>query len=264
MTVSVFNGYVHAARTIPSGVTASVTTNAGGPTVVTLTPGSFRTVSLMLSSIMSDFDTQRPITGGSWQGGFELAGQNGLVTIQTSNASLFSITWVDTNLRDILGFAADIVAQTSATATKQARGFWRPDCPIYIEGGRYRSAPRVSDEHQTVSPNGFTISHVGNMKYRHKGVQWSKCPNHKIWIIDEGTTCESLEQFLLDTQWRQGISWFSTGAKKAITAHDGNLVGSGLNGWYWMGCRDMDAIVKRVSDWDGLWNVTIPKMETDS
>lgn len=265
MTITTINGFVHAARTIPSGVTVNATSNAGGPTLVTITPGSFTTVNLMAASIANDLDTQRPITGGSWQGGFELAGSNGFVTLQSSNLSTVALTWVDTNLRDMLGFTGNLSGASTYTATQQARGFWRPDCTIFTED-RYRAAPRVSDQHQAESPNGLLISHTGNMKFRHGTVRWSHCPQHKVWLVDELTVNESLERFLLDTQWGQGISWFANGAKKRITSHDGFNVGhTTVTGWYWKRVRAIKDLVRRAGDvWDGQWSVTIPEMVTDS
>lgn len=259
MTVTTIDGYVSAAITVPSGVTLSATTNAGGPTSVTITAGTYTSISVFRSQVATDLEAQRTITGGSWQAAFESAADNGLVTLQTSNASAFSITWTSTDLRDILGFTANITSQTSVTATNQAKGFWRPDCPIYVESGRYKSsAPRVTDAHQTESPNGLAITHVGNVKYRYRGIRWSHVPMHKVWVIDEGTANESLEQFMIDTQWGQGHSWFSPGAKLRITAHDGQPVGK-LSGsvfaWYLKGARSMESVCRRIDGWDGLWEV---------
>lgn len=265
MTAATFDGYVYAAITVPSGVTISATSNAGGPTTVTITAGSYQSISTLRSQVATDLDSQRPITGGSWQAGFT-AGTTGLVTLQTSNASSFSITWTSTDLRNILGFTADISSQTSVTASSQAKGYWQADCPLVVETGVSRAAPRVTDAHQTESPNGLVITHVGNVKYRHRGLSWSHCPKHKIWIIEEGTPNESLEQFMIDTQWGQGHSWFSPGAKLRVTTTDGyNLGHTTVAGWYLKGARSMDSIVKRADPvWDGLWGVTWQELTTDS
>lgn len=265
MTVTTINSYVYSEIVVPSGVTVSATSNAGGPTVVNFTAGTYQTISALRSQLATELNAQRPVTGGSWQAGFELAGQNGLVTLQTSNASLFSISWTDVNLRNILGFTADITNQTSVTATNQAKAFWRPDCTIFTED-RYKGAPDLTDAHQTRSPNGLVITHVGNRRYRFGQVRWSHCPMHKIWLVDELTVNESLQQFLIDCQWGLGHAWCKAGAKKRITTHDGFNVGhTAIAGWYWEGIKGMRDIVRRAGDvWDGLWSVTIPSMSTDS
>src|SRR3990167_4661752 len=266
MTTATFEGIVYAAITVPSSpaVTLSATNNAGGPTTVTMTAGTYVTSSSFITQLATDLQAQLPVSGGSWQGGFEVAADDCFATIQTSNASSFSITWIDTNLRDALGFAGNISSVTAATGTLNVRGAWRPDCPIYIEGGRHRAAPRVTDLRQTRSPTGYTIGHAGNVFYQHRGVTWSHVPNHKVWIVDEGTTHESLERFMIDTQWGLGHTWFSVSSKTRITAHDGNSVGgSTATNWWWQNCRSMESIVRRIDQWDGLFSVRLDSIVSD-
>ncbi len=256
-----FAGHVDAMLTVPASTTISVTTNAGGPTSVTITAGSYFLLDF-LEQLDDDLESQRSVSGGSWTVSASTgAGGTGLVTIAVS-AGTFSISWTSTALRNLLGFTNNISSQSSSTAAIVPNGLWMPDCPLYIEGGHIDAAPIATDLMQSESPDGLIIGHVGNSKYQHDGIRWSAVTSNRIWDADETTFNESLEVFLQDTQWGLGHSWFSPSSKVRITAHTGELVGSAyVDGWYWKGISRMSDVVKRVSDgWDGLWAVSIGSM----
>jgi hypothetical protein len=86
-----------------------------------------------------------------------------------------------------------------------------------------------------------------------------------VWLAEEITVNESLERFLIDTQWGQGHVWFTTTSKTVVIAHDGNQLGNGgVAGWYPKRCGAIDDIAQRIDAWDGMWKVTFPELGTDS
>lgn len=267
MGTTTFAGYVSAGFTLPNSITISVTTNSGGPTAVAITPEYYESIDGFLTEFVFQLNAQRPVTAGTWTVTNTLAnaGAPPLITIAVT-AGTFSITWTSTVLRDLLGFAANISAQTSATGTTAVRGVWQPDCPLTTMK-RHRSAPLKTDMRQSRAPTGTVYANVGNERYQHDDVRWSHVPSHKAWRIDETVTNESLQQWLDDTQWGRGHAWFAVSSKCRVIAHDGNLVGGGdsINNWWPTGITSVgDIVTDRVAEgWDGYWSVRFPALESD-
>lgn len=267
MTTTTFGGYISAAFTVPSGITLSVTTNSGGPTSVSVTPETYDSIDSFLTELVNSLTSTRPVTAGAWTITNTLAnaGATPLITIAVT-AGTFSISWTSTTLRDLLGFTANITAQTSATGTNAVKGVWQPDSPL-VSDARHRSAAPVTDARQSRSPTGVVFTHIGNVRYEHSGLRWSHVPTHKIWKVDETVTGESLQQWLDDTQWGRGHAWFGVGSKCRIIGSDGNLVGGSdsVNNWWLSGFTGIGQIVTRVdSSWDGLWAVQVPSAHSDA
>ena len=266
MTTTTFGGYIAAAFTVPSGITASVTTNSGGPTAVTAPAGDYTSIDAFLTAWVAALTAARPVTAGAWTITNTLAnaGATPLLTIAVT-AGTFSIGWTSTALRDLLGFAGNITTQTSATGTTTVRGVWQPASPL-VSATRHRSAAPVTDARRSKGPTGVSYMHIGNECYEIDDVRWSSCPSHKIWRVDETVTNESLQQWLDDTQWQRGHAWFAAGSKCRIIAHDGNLVGGSdnVNNWWLDGFTSLKQIVTRNDNgWDGLWSVSIPSIGAD-
>lgn len=262
MTTTTFGGYISAAFTVPSGITASVTTNSGGPTAVTVTAGAYDSIDDFLTAFVAALTAARPVTAGAWTITNTLAnaGATPLITIAVT-AGTFSITWTSTDLRDMLGFAGNISAVSTATGDSAVRGVWQPDSPI-VTAGRYASAPTKTDVRRSLTPTGDMYTHIGNQRYEHKDLRWSSCPTHKIWRVDETVDNESLQQWLDDTQWGNGHAWFSVGSKVRIFTHDGNSVGGedNVDNWSLDGFDGIGQLVTRVDNgWDGLWACVIPQ-----
>lgn len=251
-------GYVAAQITVPDDVEIDVTTNAGGPTTVTITAGDYDDIADLVAQIQVDLIAQRSVTAGTWQ--VSWSSTTGMVTIAVTNGT-YSITFTSTQLRDLLGFTGNIAAQATSTGAAQARSVWMPGCTIFM-ATRYLAAPPVTDLLETQAPDGFCIGHVGNYFYRHKNVQWTHVPMARVHLADEVVVNESLERFMRDTQWQLGHAWFTAKTKVAIIIHNGGEVGNGaVAGWYINGCRAIDEMVARRGEaWDGVWTVTFPEL----
>lgn len=261
-----FAGYLASALTIPSGVSLSVTTDAGGPTAVTWTAGNYESIIAALAQLETDLQAGQAPSGDGWDLSISTgSGGTGKVTIDAPDDT-WSITWSSTAARDILGFTANISSVTTAqTGADQARGIWLPDRPLFVDG-HWLNAPRVTDHRQTESPTGFMITHVGNLKYRHRNLRYALVEKQRVHLAAETVTNESLERFLMDTQWGQGHAWFSPGAKTIVVAHDGNELGNTtVAGWYLKGCAALDEVARRHGEsLDIHWDVVFPELVTNS
>lgn len=267
--MTTYGGYIMGRFTVPSGVTISANNTVGGTDTVTVPAANYfiggqaTTTASLIADFESALNTDNP---NGWTVSLSTgAGGTGRITINNTNVP-WSITWTSTLLRDLLGFTANISGVSSAqTGANQARGLWLPDCPMNVDGN-FAGTPRVTDLRQTESPTGVVIGHVGNVKYRHRGLRWSHVPTAYTWLADEGSVANtSLERFLLDAHWGQGHSWFSPSAKCQIQIHSGTELGEqAVDGWYLKGGSSMEEIVRRAVDgWDGLWSVQFAEAVSD-
>lgn len=255
--------------TVPSSITASVDGGSGAQTV-TWAAGSYTPTSF-IAYTQTALTAQAPPAAGSWSVSLSTGtGGTGLVTIARSTGS-YSITWTSTALRDMLGFVADITSQTSVTGTNHHGGLWLPDCPLTLDAHPSR-APKQTDNRASESPSGSVITIGGTKKYQHKNVAYSHVPASRIWIGEETTGGASLEQWLDDTQFGDGHSWFSrgsafqvywnNGATDTIVGYDLNSGSGSTSGWYFSPCiEDIHNHVSRSSDqWLGMWSVRFPRI----
>lgn len=214
-----FAGRWEAMIRVPAGGAAvSATNGLGGPSTVTVPSADYYFTAVgALSSIITVFQAQlnasRP---NGWTVSLSTgANGTGKVTINCSSTP-WSITWTSTVLRDLLGFNANIAGvSTAQTGAGQARGLWFPDCPLKVDG-HPSMAPKVSDLITTEGPTGFVSGAVSNFKYRHRGLVYSHVPEVRYRSLIAAVANGAWEQFLDDTQWGQGPSWFDVSSKVQI------------------------------------------------
>jgi hypothetical protein len=247
--------------------TISVTTNAGGPTVVTITAGTYYMTSFLVA-LQAALIAQRSVTAGTWAVSWSTgANATGKVTIAVTNGT-YSIAWTSTTIRDLLGFTADVTAQTTSTGASQARGVWIPDRALWTRSTP-SAAPRRTDKRGSQSPTGTVLSLIGNTRYQHDELRWVGVAKHRVWIGAETTTNQSWERFMLDTQLGAGLSFFAVGAKVQIYDTYGVLVGiygnsgAGMAGWWMHGVDDINP-QRTDENWDGAWTIEIPRLTTDA
>lgn len=253
--------------TVPSSVAISVTTNAGGPTTVNITAGTYTARSLC-AHLQAVLIAQRPVTAGTWTVTLSTGrGGTGRVTIAVTNGT-YSISWTSTLLRDLLGFASNITTQTTATGTIVHAGVWMPSCPL-VTDLHPTSAPKRTDNRSTKGPQGEVVTLGGLKEYVHKGIRYSHVDVGRIREVDASTPGNSLEAWLDDTQFGDSHTWFSRGSAFQIYWDNGGeetLVGKDLNsntgpanGWRFSpAIESMEAHVRRVGDWLGMWSVSMP------
>lgn len=261
MTIT-FNGRIEALMTVPL-VTTIAATNGGGSATVTIPADDYYPTELA-AALQAALNATTPLTA-SWT--VSLSTTTGLVSIGCGSTP-FSIAWTSTTLRDLLGFTADITAQsTTQTGTKQARGLFLPDCPFMLATDP-RSAPIASDLRTTTSPTGALYALFGNFMYQHKNVSWSHVPGVRIWEGLVTTANSSWEYFFNETQLGRGSSWFRPASRIQIYDHSGNLVGqfanagAGTAGWWITGLSDIAP--KEVVPGSSLYySLELPELVSD-
>jgi hypothetical protein len=262
-----FDGRIEAQFTVPAGVTISATNSGGGPTSIPIVAGTYY-ISAFVAHVVAQLNATR--TPANWTGSLSTgASGTGKVTFNWTGVGTYTINWTSTTVRDVLGFAADLVGITQGVASvspKQARGLWIPDCPLNLDGDVPR-APIVTDAQTSASPRGDATTLVGNKLYRHKNLRWTHVLEAKVWEAAAVIANASWETFWTDAHLGQGsISWFSPGSKLQIYDHAARQLGINANGGAgvggWVASKGpADTEVKKVDQaWGGLWRIEIPEL----
>jgi hypothetical protein len=224
-----YGGRLEAFGTVPSGTQVSVTNDAGAASFA-LTAGTHTPTSL-LAHLIARCTAVLPPLSGSWSGSLSTgASGTGLVTLNCTGT--WSMTFTTAELGTMLGFVGDIASRSSAaTGTQNARGLWLPKVPMTIAGHPSR-APKVTDARSTVGPTGRSVTLKGTSKYRHREIKWTHITNAQTYEGAATTTYASLQQWVDDTQFGDGHSWFRPGSPFQVywsNSGTDSIVGSDLN-----------------------------------
>jgi len=202
------NGKIEARITVPTGGWDMACTDAsGGPTTVTLPAGTYyhssdgsnaNTLGEALTTAANAVMTQTWTI--SIAAGEEASGK---YTI-TCDGATCTVTFTDTELRDLLGFTIHLTGDTSYIGANQAQGLW-----IASEGFQKKNGGTggswVTDQQTVNTMSGHVYSVMGR-KHRRTRITWPMESRAKTWAENESATNESFETFLLDGIWG-GASW---------------------------------------------------------
>lgn len=198
------NGKLEYQITVPTG---GWDTTVGGVTK-TLPAGTYYLSSVgsgsrdFLAEVAFQFGASS-VTGSLSENG------TGIVTINFSGAT--AIAWVDTEVRDILGFAGDSASATSHVGTKSARGVWLPRFPpMRLNAGGHWRGHTQSDYRSVSNMAGYVWVRSGQSRTILDPLEWAGIPQDRIWIANETTANQSLQRFWLDGVWGQA-AWGTPG-----------------------------------------------------
>lgn len=215
-------GRIEARVTIPTGGAAvSYTDSAGGPLTATVPAGNYTGPTAVLAELVTQIQGLTGAVGANFTASLS-AGESGtgLVTMDTSDEP-WSLTWTSTNLRDLLGYTANISSVTTAqVGTKQAKGLWLPDVEKWTPRGDEKSGGSnigvtVTDTRQLLDANGTVQTLGGTSRKEIRGLKWVGVSQARTLIRYESVSNESFEQFWLDT-YCGSFTWFLRGARWTI------------------------------------------------
>lgn len=194
-------GKIEARITVPTGGWDMALTDAsGGPTTCTLPAGEYyhssvgslsddlaAAIAAAANAVMTQTWTCTISAGASGTGKY---------TIGCDGATC-TVTFTDTELRDLLGYTGNLSASTSYTSTNQAQGIWLPGYPFQTPGGGAFPGKIKSDQQTAMTSSGHTFSVMGR-KMRVKQITWPMEARAKVLAVAETTTNASFETFLID------------------------------------------------------------------
>lgn len=126
-------------------------------------------------------------------------GGTGIVTITFGVAK--AITWISTDLRDVLGFDTDSASATVHTSTGSARSVWLPNCHYKapeIPSSDFKGLP-YTDTRMVMNTAGYSW-HVSGQTHYQLPIEWPAVSAAKTRIARESTNSQSFERF-----WRDNI-----------------------------------------------------------
>lgn len=252
-------GRIEARFTVPTGGWTGSYTDSAGTATFTVAAGNYSGPTALLAALVTAIQGLAGAIGDTFTGSLS-AGESGtgLVTINAT-AAPWSITWTSTDLRDALGFAANISAVSAAqTGTKQAKGLWLPNVEKWSPRGDEKSggsniAVTVTTTRQLMSESGHVQTLGGGSWKEIRGLRWSGVTDARTLIRYEATANESFEQFWLDT-YAGNVSYFQRGSQWTIY-WDADLSVTTVT--VPIGLDEFDPSTL-VPDWVGRFVVTIP------
>lgn len=198
------NGKLEARITVPTGGwTITLTDASGGPTAVVLPAGTY-----YHSSDGSNANTlpealataANALMGQTWT--FSVAageGGTGKYTISCTGATC-TVTFTDTEIRDLLGFTGNLSGSTSYTSTNQAQALWIASYGWQKKNAQAGGFARVSDQQYSLNSAGYVYA-VQGQSYKTARIVWPMETRAKTRTANESTTNESFETFLVDGIW---------------------------------------------------------------
>lgn len=255
-------GSLQADITVPTGGwDLAYTDSAGGPLTATVAAGSY-TPTELVAAVQAAVIALTGAVGANFTATLS-AGESGTgkVTLTTSDTP-WSISWTDTDLRDALGFAANITAVSVAqTGTKFAVGLFLPGNPAMFNAhGSGAGGTIKTDYSATVGPTGRVNALFGNSYVEHPRIRWEGVPNNRAWVHFESVTGESFEAWYRDVATgRKSYVGVNTlirltwNADSPSTYVEGRLL--------WDPTFDLDAL---VTGWTGRWNILLPTLVVES
>lgn len=253
------NGKLEARITVPTGGwTITCTDAVGGPTGCVLPAGTYyhssdgsnsNTLSEALLTAINN------LMGQTWTLALG-AGESGtgLYTLGCDGATC-TVTFTDTEIRDLLGFTGNLSASTSYVSPSAAQGLWLPSYGFQKKNGG-TGGSWVTDQQSVKTASGHVYSVMGR-KYRMTKITWPAETRAKCWTENETTTNESFETFLIDGIWG-GAAWgTSAGPIRFYPDADtdatyGSFSVLGLESW------DPTELVEHFAG--GRWRIDLPEL----
>ncbi len=203
--MAIKNGKLERLITIPTGGWDVTCADDGGSDTITISAGTYyhSTGDSSARDLCEEFENECD-TNGTLSQNWTISiasgeGGSGKVTI-TNDGTVCTVTWVDDDLRDVLGFETDdnLSGSTSYTSSDQARGIWLPDRAKVSPYGDSDDGWHETDARWTESASG----HVKTLYSTRKQVttlSWEHMTFAKTRIAGESTTNESFEKFWEDS-----------------------------------------------------------------
>lgn len=199
--MAITNGKVEGRIRVPTGGWAVSANEGGGPQTATVAAGDYYLSTgvgagtSLLAALEAALDAS-PLTGNFVCAISAAEGGTGKVTI--SSSASFTLTWTSTDLRDVLGFAADLTpTNTTFTSPNQARALWLPPCPFQAPQGEFGGWRESGLRVQRSLAGHFFARH--GQRRRANEIIYPVVSRARTALQAESTVNESYERFWIDS-----------------------------------------------------------------
>jgi len=169
------------------------------------------------------------------------------------SSSTFSITWTDTELRNVLGWTG--MASGSSTPDEsdvQAEGIWLPKTPVETPYGLESGGIPVSSANVSMSPGGAFYSYHGPKHYRSE-YTYVAVTGPRALTSKEETANQSFETFWTDAI-RGEAPWCDVPGA-SLRFHPSASDDSTYFTWNILDQKE-PSLVRATEGYDGLWQVS--------
>lgn len=182
-------------------------------------------------------------------------GESGTGKISIVSSANLSVTWTNTNARDLLGYVAPLVSSTNHAAPRQFRGVWLPNAELASAYGNADEGHTETDAGSTESPRGDIKTLVYTTRQVLPWVRWSHTPKEFARISAETTLGASFEQWW---RWTQGgeLSYFETGSPFRLYWDAASVTYK----TYRMATRKGTEMPRVVEGWNGLYDINLERL----
>jgi hypothetical protein len=198
-------------HTVPSGgysVQVTEASPAAGPaTVVVVAPGDHYLLEIC-ASLAAALNADATLGGTDYAVTIDDNSETstGRVTISVGGPRTFALVWTSTELRDLLGFTANLPGGASSYQSANASPkIWLPDRPRSVGQAPDGSDAWVVDGTTTVAPSGKRKRMAYAKRYWNT-LGFDHVSRRKVWEDDETVVNESLESFY-DNVFRPGYAF---------------------------------------------------------
>lgn len=180
----------------------------------------------------------------------------GRATITATDPNDFSLTWTDTDLRDLLGYTATLSGGQIYVSPAHVKGMWLPDC-FHLCSVQFNDEIDMSDMSVLETPDASNASYLTyNRKRVLPDLRYQTVTRQRARVAGELYANESFSQF-----WKDVInddqSYFRTGKVRIFP--DADTDATSYQYWVGKGMRDNRPVNVREG-WQHLWNITIPRL----
>lgn len=235
--------------------------DGGGAQAVALTEGDYFMAGITAETqFLEHFQAQTRALGGNFATMTAvLSVSTGLITLDFDGTDT-TIVWTDVALQTMLGFSGSQTGASSYVATNTARYVWLPSFGMSDYPGNAQNIwlPR-STSISGVTPNGTTFGVEGN-ELNSARIEYEALDESEVIKPSTGTIFKDLETYFLDVahktqRMRVVVDKTSyTAATDYVTAMWGAPRGGTLGSL-------TDSVGRNVSNFQGLWDITIPLNE---
>jgi hypothetical protein len=227
-----------------------------GSAVVTVAASSTRHPADFLTALEAALDSAATSLGdpdqlsvsASW---FE--GGTGRVLIEHDAGAIFTLTWISTDMRDLLGYTGNLTGANAYTATGHAQGVWLPDCPMASKYGPNDPGHTEADRTEEESPRGDVWALQFQSKVILPSARWSHVTRARARIAGEVIAGESFERWWRNTHGGE-LAYFAVSPQVRLI-WDADV--SGTYHTYRLKDRKSTAMERAVEEWAGLWPIEI-------
>jgi hypothetical protein len=175
--------------------------------------------------------------------------------VRITAGSSYTITWTDTELRDLLGFTGNLSSASSHTADNVSPALWSPGYEALPTSPYGTDGYDIPDTLVLSSPSGLTTTMVTHFTATHQELAWDVIPQARVWTSSEaGGEYKRLWSDYLIAGERvthyQSVNEDETATTTAAT------LGTGL-GPYKLRSINPQWFSRRLDPTDRLWRITL-------